>query len=318
MSRKPTLLVVACLLSLLLTGMATPLADGAPTFSPLERTPTADLATPAQPSPPRATARPASPAPAGPAYTLAPPDELQLSTGRPATRAPSPTAIPLRPTATVAAAPTSRRRSLPTATPTAEPTARPTLTAAPPAQPKPVPTATAKATAQPPSPSPTPAPTPAPTAKPTPQPTPTPKPGPVYEGTSHFWYPALGVDASWRWYGCDYGGDPDGLGRGVYRWGCGAVNNVYLMSHAWSTFKAIREGYHSGAMKEDQAVWYADGKGKVSQWRVKWIRRVDVDYFNQTAGEWASNDSAKPIMTLQTCDGRNNEFRIIVRLVPAG
>jgi len=88
------------------------------------------------------------------------------------------------------------------------------------------------------------------------------------------------------------------------------------MSHAWSTFEAVRRGYHSGAMQVGQPVWYADKQSNVSRWRVKWIRRVDLDYFNATAHEWALNDSATPIMTFQTCDGRDNQFRIIVRMVP--
>jgi uncharacterized protein YndB with AHSA1/START domain len=79
---------------------------------------------------------------------------------------------------------------------------------------------------------------------------------------------------------------------------------------------AEREGYHSGALKVGGKVWYADPKGNVMRWRVEWIKHVKKAYFQSTFGEWAANDSATPIMTLQTCDGKNDEFRIIVRLVP--
>ncbi len=88
------------------------------------------------------------------------------------------------------------------------------------------------------------------------------------------------------------------------------------MSHAWSTFEAVRKGYHSGAMEAGQPVWYSDASGEVSQWKVKWIRRVGLDYFNATYNEWALNDSPTPVITLQTCDGKNDQFRIIVRIVP--
>jgi hypothetical protein len=160
--------------------------------------------------------------------------------------------------------------------------------------------------------------TPKSTAKPK-QTTSEPKSSPTsYSGVSKLWYPALGINAKWSWWGCDYGGGPEGLGAGVYRWGCGPKNNVYLMSHAWSTFKAIQRGYHSGKMKVGQSVWYADKKGKVSQWKVKWIKRVKIDYFNATYSEWATNDSPTPIMTFQTCDGSKSQYRIIVRLVPSG
>jgi hypothetical protein len=152
-----------------------------------------------------------------------------------------------------------------------------------------------------------------------PTPTPTPKPAPTtYTGRSHFWYPALNIDAGWSWYGCDYGGASSGLGAGIYRWGCGPASNIYLLGHAWSTFKKIRLGFHSGAMQVGQPVWYSNAQGDVSQWRVKWIRRVTDDYLDATAGEWALNDSPTPIMTLQTCDGSQSQYRIIVRLVPAG
>lgn len=75
--------------------------------------------------------------------------------------------------------------------------------------------------------------------------------------------------------------------------------------------------YHSGAMQVGQNVWYANPQGVVTKWEVKWIRRVTDEYLDATAGEWALNDSPTPIMTLQTCDGANDEYRIIVRLVPA-
>ena len=90
------------------------------------------------------------------------------------------------------------------------------------------------------------------------------------------------------------------------------------MSHAWSTFEAVREGYHSGAMDVGQTVWYADKGGNVSRWQVKWIRRVELDYFNRTAHEWATNDAGQQVITLQTCDGRNDQFRIVVRIVQDG
>lgn len=236
-------------------------------------------------------------------------------------------------TPTPAPAPTVGATAKQTPGATAKPTAKPTATAKvkpAAATPKPTPRPTPKATATPkPTPKPTatakvtpkPTATPKPTPTPTPKPTATPKPSPTpvtYEGTRRLWYPKLKIDAGWKWYGCEYGGDTSGLGAGVYRWGCGAVNNVYLLSHVWSTFKAIRDGYHSGAMKVGQTVYYADPQGNVSKWTVKWIRRVTLEYFNATAYEWAVNDSPTPIMTFQTCDGKYNQYRIVVRLVPAG
>lgn len=126
----------------------------------------------------------------------------------------------------------------------------------------------------------------------------------------------MNIDASWDWYGCNYGGSsvmPDG----VWRWGCGPDSNIYLLSHASSTFKKLKLAYHSGALQVGQNVWYANPSGDVTKWEVKWIRRVTAIYLESTAGEWALNDSPTPIMTLQTCDGAQSELRIVVRLVPA-
>jgi hypothetical protein len=340
MPTRPLPLIVAGVLAALLTGIGAPLVDGSPTFAPLPLAPAPGVAASRPVAPPSdfvaASAQPTTPAAHGLARTpnnQHADDPAEAALGR---RTPAATAAPAsdpRPTAIVLPAarqapsgaqePTPSAEPKPTAAPT--PSAKPTAPASPkPAQqPKPSPSPTAtREPEQTPKPTPEPTPparpktTPAPTTSP--KPAPTPEPAPQYSGTSRFWYPALGIDAKWSWYGCDYGGDPDGLGPGVYRWGCGAHNNVYLMSHAWSTFKAVRQGYHSGAMEVGQRIWYADRKGTVSEWRVKWIKRVDLDYFNATAHEWATNDSATPIMTLQTCDGARNQYRIIVRIVPAG
>lgn len=250
--------------------------------------------------------------------TLRPTDQdsaaVGRSTGRPALTA-SPRTVDWRPLAstdpTATPGPTDRPNPTDRPDPTASPTPKPT----PSPTPKPTPSPTAKPTPSP-TPKPTATATPRPTASPTAAPTPAPAPK-DYSGRSHFWYPALNIDADWSWYGCDYGGDPNGLGGGIYRWGCGAANNIYLLSHAWSTFKKIKLAYHNGALQEGQNVWYANAQGDVTKWEVKWIRRVTDDYLEATAGEWALNDSPTPIMTLQTCDGNQDQYRIIVRLVPA-
>jgi hypothetical protein len=223
------------------------------------------------------------------------PSDLSDSTPRPDTT-PTPDATP---------APNATPR--PELTATSEPTDKPTDRPDPTATPRPrtaEPTSTSEPTASP---------TAKPTAAPTPQPT---QPPTSYSGTNHFWYPALNIDASWGWYGCDYGG-PDTMPGGIWRWGCGPGSNTYLLGHAWSTFKKIRTAYHQGTMQVGQNVWYANAQGDVTKWEVKWIRRVTAEYLNATAGDWALDDSPTPIMTLQTCDGSQSQLRIIVRLVPA-
>lgn len=261
---------------------AQPISTHEPTNEP-DQTDTPDPATPV----PTATPRPESSATARPTPTLTPDPTRTPSP----TRTPEPTATP-RPTST----PSPTRTPEPTATP------RPTATPSPTRTPEPTPRPTA-----------TPSPTPRATPEPTPKPT---DPPATYSGRSQFWYPALDINASWDWYGCDYGGAPTMPG-GIWRWGCGPSSNIYLLSHAWSTFKKIKLAYHSGALQVGQNVWYANASGDVTKWEVRWIRRVTAEYLNATAGEWALNDSPTPIMTLQTCDGAQSQLRIIVRLVPA-
>ena len=219
----------------------------------------------------------------------------------------------------------------PTQAATAQPTDAPTVTDAPvtpaaTATPRPEPTATPQPTARPteastprptPRPTTTPEPTPGPTASPSPDPTPKPtEPPATYSGKSHFWFPAVNIDAGWDWYGCDYGGGST-LPMGVFRWGCGPASNIYLLSHAASTFKKLRQAFHDGTLQVGENVWYGNAQGDVTKWEVKWIRRVTAEYLNATASDWALNDSPTPIMTLQTCDGAQSQLRLIVRLVPA-
>ncbi len=215
----------------------------------------------------------------------------QAPTEAPATPGPTPTPRP---------DPTAIPRPDPTAIPRPDPTAtaRPRQTAEPTAAPTRAPDPTARPSA-------TPAPAPKPTAAPA-----------TYTGASHFWYPALNIDADWNWYGCDYGGGST-LPMGVFRWGCGPASNIYLLSHAASTFSKVRKAFHDGTLQVGQNVWYSNAQGDVTRWEVSWIRRVTDDYLNATASEWALSDSPTPIMTLQTCDGAQSQLRIIVRLIPA-
>ncbi len=100
----------------------------------------------------------------------------------------------------------------------------------------------------------------------------------------------------------------------MYRWGCAGSNNVYLMGHASSVMKALHNAYVRGRLAKGMKAWYADPKGKVRQYAVKWwkVTRPTTD----AAWAWASQ--SVPSMTLQTCVGRNSEYRLVVRLVVVG
>lgn len=162
----------------------------------------------------------------------------------------------------------------------------------------------------------TPAPTPAPTATPRPTPKATPKPtpkpvaaAPRYAGRNHMWAPAFGIDKPVYAFPCERAEPP---GNVVYRWGCAGKNNVYLFGHAANVFKGLHRAYVNRTLKVGQKVYYADANGRVHAYAVTWWKVVRPT----VTWPWEALDT--PTMTLQTCVGANDEFRLIVRLERVG
>jgi hypothetical protein len=132
-----------------------------------------------------------------------------------------------------------------------------------------------------------------------------------YHGRNHMWMPSLGITAGVQWFPCSRSTAP---GPGVYRWGCAGRNNVYLMAHAWSTFRPLHDAYLRGRLHTGLKVWYADGDGRVHVYSVVWWRLTAPT----TAASWAWAAQSRPSMTLQTCVGANSQYRLMVRLVQVG
>jgi hypothetical protein len=128
-----------------------------------------------------------------------------------------------------------------------------------------------------------------------------------YHGTNHVWIPSLGINTSVQWFPCSRTRPPD---AGVYRWGCAGRNNVYLLSHAWSTFKPLHDAYVRGTLRKGMKVIYANASSQVRTYRVIWWRVTAPT----TAASWAWASLSSPGMTLQTCVGANSEYRLMVRL----
>jgi hypothetical protein len=136
--------------------------------------------------------------------------------------------------------------------------------------------------------------------------------GPVsYKGRNHVWIPALGINRSVAWFPCSREREPDNY---VYRWGCAGRNNIYLMGHAYSVFKPLHDAYVSGRLRKGMKAVYADGNGKVHTYTVRWWKLTRPT----TAASWAWAAQSVPSMTLQTCVGKNSEYRLMVRLVEVG
>lgn len=129
-----------------------------------------------------------------------------------------------------------------------------------------------------------------------------------YHGTNHVWIPSLGINKGVQSFPCSRSRPPD---AGVYRWGCAGHNNVYLLGHAWSTFKPLHDAYVSGRLHTGMKVVYADGSSRVHTYSVTWWRVVAPT----TAASWAWAALSRPSMTLQTCVGANSQYRLMVRLI---
>jgi hypothetical protein len=129
-----------------------------------------------------------------------------------------------------------------------------------------------------------------------------------YSGSNHVWIPSLGISRSIHWFPCDRSRAPDNY---VYRWGCAGANNVYLMGHASSVMKPLHDAYVSGRLRTGMKAIYADSKGRVRTYAVKWWKVVRPT----TSASWAWAAQSRPSMTLQTCVGRNSAYRLMVRLV---
>jgi hypothetical protein len=127
-------------------------------------------------------------------------------------------------------------------------------------------------------------------------------------GRNHFWFPALGINRGVSSYACSRSTP---LANVVYRWGCGGRNNVYIMGHAWGVMKPLHDAYVRGRLRVGMKALYADGRGKVHTYRIKWWKLTRPT----TSASWAWASQSVPSMTLQTCIGKNSEYRLMVRLV---
>jgi hypothetical protein len=134
---------------------------------------------------------------------------------------------------------------------------------------------------------------------------------PSFHSQNHVWIPSLGINANVQSFPCSRSRPPD---AGVYRWGCAGTNNVYLLGHAWSTFKPLHDAYVGGRLHTGLRVSYADGAGTVHTYSVAWWKVVAPT----TAASWAWAPLSRPSMTLQTCVGANSQYRLMVRLVQIG
>jgi hypothetical protein len=135
-------------------------------------------------------------------------------------------------------------------------------------------------------------------------------PAASYRGKNRLWIPSLGINRSVSFYSCSRS---TALANVVYRWGCGGTNNVYLMGHAHSVFRALHNAYYNGRLRKGMLVIYADASGRVTRYKVSFWKVV-----SPVGASWAYAAQSRPSMTLQTCVGANSKYRLVVRLVKSG
>jgi len=82
----------------------------------------------------------------------------------------------------------------------------------------------------------------------------------------------------------------------------------------YGVFKPVHDAYHSGKLKSGMIAVYTDGAGKAHRYRLSWVQDVPIATWGQ-GSSWAATSG--PVITLQTCDGASDNFRIMVRFVPA-
>ena len=119
--------------------------------------------------------------------------------------------------------------------------------------------------------------------------------------------PDLGINQTVGEYQCDRS---DPLDNYVYRWGCAGRNNLYLLGHAYSVFRALHDAYAAGNLRVGMTAEWTDSTGRIVSYRVTTWRLVRPDQV-----DWAIASQPVPSMTLQTCYGANSEYRLLVRLV---
>ena len=83
------------------------------------------------------------------------------------------------------------------------------------------------------------------------------------------------------------------------------------MGHSYSVMNGLHDAYVSGRLRKGMKAFYAGSDGRVRTYAVRWWKKT----LPTTDAAWAWAPQDVPSMTLQTCVGRNSEYRLMVRLV---
>jgi hypothetical protein len=101
------------------------------------------------------------------------------------------------------------------------------------------------------------------------------------------------------------------------RWKCSGANNQFIVGHAYGVFHPYYLAWKYDRFTKGMRARFTDANGKVTRYALKWARKVPANYVwhGKTGDQWAWNATATPSITLQTCWGATNKYRIVARWV---
>jgi hypothetical protein len=103
------------------------------------------------------------------------------------------------------------------------------------------------------------------------------------------------------------------------RWGCKASNNRFIAGHGYGVFHPYLVAYSRRRLVPGLIATFTDPSGRTTRYRLAWSRLVPKTFLwkGQTGDQWAWGDTPGPTLTLQSCWGSTNAYRIITRFVRA-
>jgi len=125
--------------------------------------------------------------------------------------------------------------------------------------------------------------------------------------------PSFGVSQTVYNWGCG----PATVPNLVLKWGCVTTRNTFLTGHASGVFHWLYNAYVHNTWRAMHDAYFTTAKGVTTRYRISWIRLVPASYIYRgiTGERWAWNNTAHPSLTLQTCWGSTNKYRLVFRFV---
>jgi hypothetical protein len=106
-----------------------------------------------------------------------------------------------------------------------------------------------------------------------------------------------------------------GIPNRALRWRCSGANNQFVFGHAYGVFHPYYLAWARHKLKAGVVALYTDRHGRVTRYKLTWARKVPRSYIwkGLTGERWAWSATSRPAITLQTCWGPTNAYRIITR-----